>query len=297
MEKRVASALFAQAKVEADIRVGRRRLMARLVASHKLNQIGEMNTFASSGSFHEMVMKKRALTSILGHDADILKQYTTLLEERQAAASRLAGERTALAGVVDAHEKEREEVAATYRERSVSLKAVREKKSLSLAALAEMKRSEKALNAKVAALVKVRKALAAENRFVHYKGLLKYPVTGKIVKKFGSHKDSGVNVTTFESGIDIRTQRGEPVHAVAAGEVLFAGWLKGYGNLVIINHGENWYSLYAHTDEMFKKKGGRVVVGEVIATVGDSHFSGRPDLHFEIRHHGKPLNPGPWFKR
>jgi len=106
-----------------------------------------------------------------------------------------------------------------------------------------------------------------------------------------------MNVTTFENGISIRTQRGEPVHAVTSGDVLFADWLQGYGNLIIVNHGENWYTLYAHTDEMFKKKGDRVDSREVIATVGDSSLSGYPDLHFEIRHHGKPLNPGPWFKK
>ena len=297
LEKRVASALSAQATVESDIRAGRRRIMVRLAAYYKLHQIGEMNTFAASGSFQEMVVKKRALIRILGQDDRLLTQYTSLLAERQAMASRLAGERRALAAVVDAHEKERSDVAAMYRKRSVALKAVREKKALSLVALVEMKRSEKALNAKMAALMKARKALAAKKRFVHYKGLLKYPVAGKITKKFGPHKASGMNVTTFESGIDIRTQRGEPVHAVASGEVLFAGWLKGYGNLIIMNHGESWYSLYAHTDEVFKKKGARVMEGEVIATVGDSSLSGYPDLHFEIRHHGTPVSPDSWFKK
>lgn len=296
IEKKVASALKARATVEADIRVGRRRLMDRLAAYHKLHQIGEMNTFASSGSFHDMVVKKKALTRILGSDAELLTQYTALLEEKAAVESRVAAERTALAGVVTAHGKMLADVEAQYRRRAAMLKEVREKKVLSLAAIAEMKQSEKALSAKLEELVKARKALAMKNRFVRYKGLLKYPVNGKIVKRYGRHKDSRMNVTTFENGVEIRTQRGEPVHAVTSGEVLFADWLQGYGNLIIVNHGESWYTLYAHTDEMFKKKGDRVDAREVIATVGDSNLSGYPDLHFEIRHHGKPLNPAPWFK-
>lgn len=296
IEKKVAAALRAKAKVEADIRIGRRRLMDRLAAYHKLHQIGEMNTFASSGSFHDMVVKKKALTRILGSDAELLTRYTALLEEKAAVESRVAADRTALASVVTAHGKVLADVEAQYRKRAGMLKEVREKKVLSLAAIAEMKRSEKALSVKLDELVKARKALATKNRFVRYKGLLKYPVNGKIVKRYGRHKDSRMNVTTFENGIEIRTQRGEPVHAVTSGEVLFADWLQGYGNLIIVNHGESWYTLYAHTDEMFKKKGDRVEAREVIATVGDSNLSGHPDLHFEIRHHGKPLNPGPWFK-
>ncbi|BCS98367.1 peptidase M23 [Desulfoluna limicola] len=296
IEKKVAAALKAKAKVEADIRIGRRRLMERLAAYHKLHQIGEMNTFASSGSFHDMVVKKKALSRILGSDAELLARYTALLEEKAAVESRVADERTALAGVVTAHGKVLADVEAQYRRRAAMLKEVREKKVLSLAAIAEMKQSEKALAAKLEELVKARKAMATKNRFVRYKGLLKYPVNGKIVKNYGRHKDSRMNVTTFENGIEIRTQRGEPVHAVTSGEVLFADWLQGYGNLIIVNHGESWYTLYAHTDEMFKKKGDRVDAREVIATVGDSNLSGYPDLHFEIRHHGKPINPAPWFK-
>ncbi|WP_300667005.1 peptidoglycan DD-metalloendopeptidase family protein [Desulfoluna sp.] len=297
VEKKVAGALADKAKVAADIRIGRRRLMARLVAYHKLNQIGEMNTFASSGSFHDMVVKKKALTTILGRDADLLAHYAALLKKKDAAESRLAAERSALAAAMAAHGAVLADVEAKYQHRAKMLKAVREKKVLSLAAIAEMKQAERALAAKVEALIKARKALASKNRFVRYKGLLKYPVTGKIVNTFGRHKDSRMNLTTFENGINIRTQRGEPVHAVTSGDVLFADWLKGYGNLIIVNHGENWYTLYAHADEMFKEKGDRVDAREVIATVGDSSLSGHPDLHFEIRHHGKPLNPSPWFKK
>lgn len=297
VEAKVAAALGAKARVEAELREGQRRLMDRLAAFYKLSQIGEMNTFASSGSFHEMVVKKRALTRILAHDADLVARHAAMLKEKAAAESRLAAERSALAGAVAAHGAVLADVEAKYRHRATMLKAVREKKVLSLAAIAEMKQSERALSAKMAELARTRQAQAAKNRFVRHKGLLKYPVPGKIVKSFGRHKDPRMNITTFENGINIRTQRGEPVRAVTSGEVLFADWLQGYGNLIIVNHGESWYTLYAHTDEMFKKKGDRVDTREVIATVGDSSLSGKPDLHFEIRHHGKPLNPGPWFQK
>ena len=81
------------------------------------------------------------------------------------------------------------------------------------------------------------------------------------------------------------------------GEVLYADWLKGYGNLIIINHGDNYYTLYAHMEEFFKKKGDVVEDHEVIATAGDTGSIRGPSLHFEVRHHGKPVDPLKWLKK
>ena len=79
------------------------------------------------------------------------------------------------------------------------------------------------------------------------------PVTGRIITKFGTHADEDDKTFTFQSGIDIKADMGEPVKSVFRGKILFADWLKGYGNLMIINHGDNYYTLYAHVEEMFKK--------------------------------------------
>ena len=78
---------------------------------------------------------------------------------------------------------------------------------------------------------------------------------------------------------------------------MFAQWLKGYGNLMIINHGNNYYTLYAHVEEMYKKKGEQVDIGEIIGTAGDTGSIKGPCLHFEVRHHGKPVDPLKWLKK
>jgi septal ring factor EnvC (AmiA/AmiB activator) len=79
--------------------------------------------------------------------------------------------------------------------------------------------------------------------------------------------------------------------------VLFADWLKGYGNLIIINHGNQYYSLYGHTEELFKQKGDPVEEREVIATVGETSSLNGPCLHFEIRHKGQPVDPMKWLRK
>ncbi len=78
--------------------------------------------------------------------------------------------------------------------------------------------------------------------------------------------------------------------------MLFADWFKGYGNMMIIDHGAHYYTVYAHVEEMFKSVGEQVRAGEVIATVGDTGSLEGPRLHFEVRHHGKPVDPAEWFK-
>ena len=136
-----------------------------------------------------------------------------------------------------------------------------------------------------------------DTSFSRQKGQLPLPVEGQVVSRFGRTRNGSYNAFTFQSGIDIKVERGEPVRSVFKGEVMFADWLKSYGNLIIINHGDNYYTLYAHVEEMFKKKGEIVGTGEVIATAGDTGSIKGNCLHFEVRHHGKPVNPMKWLKK
>jgi septal ring factor EnvC (AmiA/AmiB activator) len=123
------------------------------------------------------------------------------------------------------------------------------------------------------------------------------PVKGKITEFFGPYTNTKFNIVNFRSGVTIEAERGEPIHAVYKGVTLYADWFKGYGNMIIVDHGDHYYTLYAHAEELFKKKGDPVDAGEVIATVGDSESLMGPGLHFEVRHHGKPVDPAPWINR
>ena len=123
------------------------------------------------------------------------------------------------------------------------------------------------------------------------------PVKGKIVSLFGKFKNTQYQVLNFRSGIEIQTERGEPIQAVYAGKILYADWFKGYGNMIIIDHGESFYTVYAHIEEIFKAAGDVVETGEVMATVGDTGSITGSKLYFEVRHHGKPLDPMQWLEK
>lgn len=124
------------------------------------------------------------------------------------------------------------------------------------------------------------------------KGKLPWPTKGKILHRYGSvDRYTG----TKWRGMMIKANEGQNVIAVHSGSIVFANWLRGYGLLMIIDHGENYMSLYGHNQALYKEIGDRVNVGEIIAGVGSSGGLHYPNLYFEIRHNGKTQNPQKWI--
>ena len=101
----------------------------------------------------------------------------------------------------------------------------------------------------------------------------------------------------FQKGIEISATQGQEIRAIYEGTILYADWFKGYGNIVIIDHGDSYYSLSAHVAKIFKGVGDRVEAGEVIALAGDTGSLKGTCLYFELRHHGQPLNPLHWLRK
>ncbi|MCK5138313.1 MAG: peptidoglycan DD-metalloendopeptidase family protein, partial [Thermodesulfovibrionia bacterium] len=133
-------------------------------------------------------------------------------------------------------------------------------------------------------------------RFEALKGKLLFPLSGKIISFYGNHTDPQLNTVIFQKGIEISAKQGQEVRAIYEGTVLYADWFKGYGNIIIIDHGGSYYSLSAHVSKLFKSVGERVEAGEVIALAGDTGSLKGNCLYFELRHHGKPLNPLKWLQ-
>ncbi len=129
--------------------------------------------------------------------------------------------------------------------------------------------------------------------FSKTQGKLHLPTEGKIAHRFGSQRMGELNW----NGIFIASPSGTPIRAVHYGRVVFADYLKGYGLLVIIDHGESYMSLYAHNQSLSKTTGDWVKAGETIALAGNTGGSTQAGLYFEIRHNGRPQNPSKWMKR
>ncbi len=136
-------------------------------------------------------------------------------------------------------------------------------------------------------------AFRSNQPFSRLKGSLHLPVAGELMNRFGTPRvDGGVSW----KGLFIRANQGAAVKAIAAGQVVFAEWLRGFGNLIILDHGEGYMSLYSNNESLYKQVGERVQAGDAIAAVGNS--GGQPDtgLYFEMRHQSRPVNPLQWVK-
>ncbi len=129
--------------------------------------------------------------------------------------------------------------------------------------------------------------------FAKLKGKLAWPVEGKVRRLFGRNKPLS---NLRWQGVIIEAKSGSQVMAVSHGRVAFADWLRGLGNLIIIDHGNSYLSLYGHNESLFKGAGEWVEAGEVISSIGNSGGQKKPGLYFEIRKKGKPQNPTRWCK-
>ena len=129
--------------------------------------------------------------------------------------------------------------------------------------------------------------------FGRLRGRLEWPVAGHVVASFGDTRASGVDW----DGMVVATERAAPVRAVAAGRVIYADWLPGLGLLTIVDHGSGYLSLYGYNEQLRRSAGEAVVAGDVIAAAGDTGGRPEPQLYFEIRRGGKPIDPRPWFRQ
>lgn len=127
--------------------------------------------------------------------------------------------------------------------------------------------------------------------FAQLRGALPWPIEGRHANRFGRPRNEG---KMRWQGVTIRAEEGTTVEAIHHGRVVYADWLRGYGLLLIIDHGDGYMSLYAHNQTLLREVGEWVAAGSEISTVGDTGGREQTALYFEIRHQGKPVNPGTW---
>jgi septal ring factor EnvC (AmiA/AmiB activator) len=268
---------------------------SRLVAVYKLGRLGTLPLMASADSLFDLVVRRRRLERLLAYDETVWRSLLAKQKDLAAVQGKLSAEREALRPQVLELEKQKEALTRHRDEREKLLMEIKGKKSLALAAIAALKKAADVLDRQLAATASAPGGAQKDSDFAALKGLLNMPIKGTIISFYGPYTSSRLHVAGFRSGIDIAADRGEPIRAVDRGKIIYAGWFRGYGNMVIIDHGDHYCTLYAHAQEIFKKKGEPVASGEVIATVGDTDSLQGPKLHFEIRYQGKPVDPLAWI--
>ncbi|UCG78421.1 MAG: peptidoglycan DD-metalloendopeptidase family protein [Nitrospirota bacterium] len=250
---------------------------------------------ASSNSFSQMVRNMHFLKKIAEYDFAQIQEYKENL-------IKLDEKKKDLNTLYSAQKEEEKELKLREQE----LKAEKNRKEYLLAAVRKQKEGyRKMLKELTDASNSVRKMLEEKNantykltRFALLKGKLPWPITNGIVaKKYGQYEDPEFKTPVFRRGVYIKAQEGAPAKAIYTGKVVYADWFKGYGKVIIINHGGGYHSVYANLNEIYFKAGDIVKRQQPIGEVGQSGTISAPALYFEIRFKGKPLNPNQWLDR
>lgn len=225
--------------------------------------------------------------------------------EKQASLEQIRQERVAQKAALEMEKAARQEVlyklsSQIRRQRNEIKTLEQDEKRLTqlierLARLAAARKPTKpAMAAKPGEKVeRVADASLAGLDFARLKGKLALPVAGEILHRFGQTRPGGGPPW---KGLFIRAHQGQEVRAVGTGKVAFADWLRGFGNLLIVDHGDGFLSLYSNNESLYKQPGDPVRAGDVVATVGASGGQDEPGLYFELRRQGKPFDPMEWVR-
>ena len=292
------------AHFERQSGLARRRLEAtreamsrRVVALYKAGEVGSVRFLFASQTLPELLMRASALETFVEYDAALLLHYREYLAayddlEQQAkvamslrdvAASRLT--------------KRSAQLSQERAERRRILSRVRWDRTSERSLLVELEKAARALEDTLRALGDTGAGgpVVVGQSFVKRKGRLAPPLDSAIELDFGKVVDQVFRTETFRKGVAFTASGGESVRAVGPGAVRFAGWFRGYGELVIVDHGDEYFSVSGHLDEVFVQVGDVVSEGDTLGSVGETGSLSGPSLYFEIRHGSQPEDPAGWF--
>lgn len=280
----------AEEQATAALHVYRQRLLAYRQQSPALRN----RILLGSPGVPEALRRAQLLRVIARHDRLALERYEAQrqrslqlhdgLLERSRQAAQLEKELSA----------QQDELASMRLERTRMLKVID--------ASAELRRRIGAefvdASGRLAELVLAKASAQVERpgAFGGQRGRLPRPTAGTVVRSFGKAVDPRFNTVTVHNGVDFEAPLGTPVSAVYQGSLAFTGWVDGYGQLAIVDHGDAWFTIYGHLSRSLHQVGETVEAGELLGFVGDSGSLQGPRLYFEIRHHGTPQNPADWIR-
>jgi len=294
-ERRLAKAKDEEEEAQARLLARMAELRPRLQARQRMGQLGELKLLVSAGSLADLVKRRALLDRVLARDLVALAEAQAALADRERARGERAAEALQLGILASEARKRRADAGARREERRTLLDAIRGARSLHEKAAAEAAGQGQKLAEFIAALPPPRAGAPAHANFAALRGRLPHPAEGPIEVGFGKVVNPKFNTVTVQKGIDIGAPKGAPVRAVAPGRVAHAGWFRGYGNLVIVDHGDGYHTLVAHLESMSTAMGEEVEPGALLGTVGDTGSLKGPYLYFEVREKGRPVDPRAWL--
>ncbi|MSM38082.1 MAG: peptidoglycan DD-metalloendopeptidase family protein [Geobacter sp.] len=301
--------------VAAETERKREHIRHRLTALYKAGELGSARMFFASESFPQMLENQKYMQGVLQGDRRLFADYSAKLDQLKGLKGVLERDAARKENIRTGIAAKKQEIEEEKSKKAAYLSQVRETSKSHQEALRELQANARRLQNMIERLeARQRKSYTAKSDrkqtlgdreplppvadkgFGAQRGRLAIPVRGEIVGRFGRHKHPEYNSYTINNGISIAAPQGADIRSVFDGQVIFADYFKGYGNMVIVDHGGGYFSLYGHASRLTKKVGSQVSRNDVIASVGDIDSSRGPMLYFELRYQGKPIDPSPWFR-
>ena len=277
-------------------------LNERLVALYKYGEASVPETLFSARLPDEWLDLRRSMAAILDQDRKSLEDFRRRQNAVGTHREQLKGDERELQQLREKTEKKKREVEKDRAAKGKLLDGVRNEKRIHLAAVQDLEAASVQLQTLINRLEKEIRARARQEMatspgkgFGALRGKLPRPVDGRVLSSFGKNENPQFHTFTVQKGIEIEAPLGAEIRAVYDGRVLYADWFKGYGKILIIDHGEGYYTLSGHASALLKNVGEEVRAGEPVALVGDTGSLRGPCLYFEIRQRGKPLDPIEWL--
>lgn len=294
----------------------RQEINRRLSSLYKAGELGALRMFFSAESFPHMAENIRYMRSILDNDKRIFLEYNRTVEELRKLKTDLERDVAKKERIKDGIALKKKEIEEEKGKKSSYLVKVRQDRKSYEVSLKELQANASRLQTMIERLEALsRRRLSSRHEkpgskpkplaelppvpdrgFSSQKGRMSLPVRGEILESFGKHKHPEFDSYTFSKGLSISANAGTDIKVVYEGTVIFADYFKGFGNMVIVDHGGGYFTLYAHASRITKKVGAEVARHETVATVGDVDSSKGSILYFEIRYQGKPVDPAAWVR-
>jgi septal ring factor EnvC (AmiA/AmiB activator) len=278
-------------------------LESRLRQIYKHRLTGYLEILFNSESFSDFLTRFRYIKNILSLDAEVINDIRRQMKKIEDHKINLENREEILSLLKKEVEKEKENIEFSIKAKKSIINKIDSQKEVYLKSLKELEQSSLEIKNIIERIYKQReedskKVSQKEVPAITLKpkkGILALPVQGKLISEYGRQKNTDFNTYTFNSGIDISAPLGQVVHAAGSGEVIYTGNIKGYGQIIIIDHGGRTTTLYAHLSKILIDIGDKVKKGQIVGQVGDSGGVSSTRLHFEVRVEGKPTDPMNWL--
>jgi murein hydrolase activator len=270
-------------------------LSKRLVVLYRFGGLSYLRMFLAIDQRRDPIEAMSMLSYLVSRDARAVSRFQAAKQQLSLRYFDLADRQKRLAQMRQVVEDRRRAVAAAHVQKERLVASLRTEESASVHSLADLEEKARRLERLITSLSK-QQSVAAASDIRAVQGALAWPVEGKIVERFGKQRNPKFDTVTSNNGLKIAAAPGAAVRAVFGGTVLFSQWFKGYGNLIVLDHGNRVFSLYGNLKGPGVTVGERVATGQPIAGVGEAEDARTGYLYFEIRNDNHPEDPQTWLR-